>query len=56
MIVAGFVLVLAAGFELAQLVMMSGAAYTDNVLMRFLGGFVGMLVHRLFSCWYRSRE
>lgn len=56
LIVAGFVLVLAAGFELAQLVMMSGAVYTDNVLMRFLGGLVGMLVHRLFSRWYRSRE
>lgn len=40
-------LVVAAGIEAAQFVMMSGAVYTDNVLMRFVGGLLGMLVYRL---------
>ncbi len=42
-------LVVAAGIEAAQFVMMSGAVYTDNVLMRFVGGLLGMLGYRLVS-------
>ena len=40
-------LAVAAGIEATQFVMMSGAVYADNVLMRFVGGLLGMLAYRL---------
>ncbi len=49
-------LVVAAGIEVAQFVMMSGAVYTDNVLMRFVGGLLGMLAYRLAAGCQNTRK
>ncbi len=46
---AAVLLACAAGIEMIQLVTMSGVVYTDNILMRFLGGLIGLLVWRFVS-------
>lgn len=42
-------LVCAFGFEVDQFVMRSGVVYADNVLMRFLGGVLGVFIHWTFA-------
>ena len=49
MLAAAVLLACAAGIEMIQLVTMSGVVYTDNILMRFLGGLIGLLVWRFVS-------